>query len=69
MKRDPECTLQRQRPGAAKITIAGRGPFSAMLRRYVDIPSLLRPQYTIRLGTKNLTLLQIDRIVRNGGLI
>ena len=40
-----------------------------MLRRYVDIPSLLRPQYTIRLGTKNLTLLQIDRIVRNGGLI
>jgi hypothetical protein len=69
MKRDPECTLQRQKPGEAKITIAGRGPMSVMLRCYVDIPSLLRPQYTIRLGTKNLTHLQIERIVRNGGLI
>jgi hypothetical protein len=40
-----------------------------MLRYYVDLPSLLRPQYTIRLGTKNLTHLQIERIARNGGLI
>jgi hypothetical protein len=48
--------------------VAGRGPISVMLRCYVDLPSLLRPQYTIRLGTKNLTYLQIEQIVRKGGL-
>jgi hypothetical protein len=69
MKRDPEATLQRQMPGAAKITIAGRGPISVMLRCYVDLPSLLRPQYTIRLGTKNLTHLQIERFARKSALI
>jgi hypothetical protein len=40
-----------------------------MLRCYLGLPSLLRPQYTIRLGTKNLTHLQIEQIVRNGGVI
>jgi hypothetical protein len=69
MMRDPESTLQRQKPGAAKIRIVGRGPISVMLRYYVDLPSLLRPQYTIRLGTKNLTHLQIERIARQNGLI
>jgi hypothetical protein len=38
-----------------------------MLRCYLDLPSLLRPQYTIRLGTENLTHLQIELIVQNGG--
>jgi len=69
MKRDPESTLQRQKPGAAKIRIAGQGPISVMLRHFVDLPSLLRPQYSIRLGTKNLTHLEIEHIARNGGLI
>jgi hypothetical protein len=66
--RDPEPTLQRQKPGAAKIRIAGRGPIFLMLRYYVDLPSLLRPQYTISLGT-NLTHLQMERIARKNGLI
>jgi hypothetical protein len=69
MTRDPEITLQRQKPGAANIRIAGRGPLSEMLRHYVDVPSSLRSQYTIRMGTKNLTHLQIERIARDGGLI
>jgi hypothetical protein len=69
MKRDPECTLQRQKPGAAKVRIAGRGPISVMLRCYVDLPFLLRPQYTIRLGTENLTHLQIEQIALENGLI
>ena len=69
IKRDPECTLQRQKPGAAKVRIAGRGPISVMLRCYRNLPSLLRPQYTIRLGTENLSHLQIEKIVRNGSLI
>ena len=40
-----------------------------MLRCYVDLPSLLRPQYSIRFGTKDLTHLQIEQIVQNGGVI
>jgi hypothetical protein len=51
------------------VRIAGRGPISVMLRCYGNLPTLLRPQYTIRLGTKNLTHLQIEQIARNGGLI
>jgi hypothetical protein len=69
IRRNPESTLKRQKPGAAKIRIAGRGPISAMLRCYVDLPSLLRPRYSIRLGTKNLTHMQIEQIARKSGLI
>jgi hypothetical protein len=69
MARDPECTLQRQKPGAAKVRVAGQGPISVLLRCYEDLPSALRPQYTIRLGTKNLTHLQIEQIALNGGLV
>jgi hypothetical protein len=67
--RDPESTLQRQKPGVAKMMIAGRGPISALLRCYVDLPSSIRAQYSIRLGTKNLMHLQIDRIARKNGLM
>ena len=69
MARDPESTLQRQKPGTAKIRIAGRGPISALVRHYADLPSLLRPQYTIRFGTKNLAHLEIEQIARKSGLI
>jgi len=67
--RDPESTLQRQKPGVATIRIAGRGPISVLLRYYVDVPSSLRSQYSIRLGTKNLSSVQIDQIARKTGLI
>jgi len=68
--RDPESTLQRQKPGVAAIRIAGRGPISAMLRYYVDfVPSLLRPQYSIRFGTRNLTSVQIEQMARENGLL
>jgi hypothetical protein len=67
--RDPESTLQRQKPGIATRRIAGRGPISAMLRYFVDIPSSLRPQYSIRLGTKNLSNMQIEQMARKSGLL
>jgi hypothetical protein len=53
----------------AAIRVAGRGPISAMLRCYLGVPSSLRSQYSIRLGTRNLSNVQIEQMARKTGLI
>jgi hypothetical protein len=68
MARDPEVVLQRKLPQKSKVTIAGRGPISAILRYFVKLPQATRAQYTIKFGTKELNHLQIERIAHKAGV-